>query len=171
MPVLERAELILDDWHRRLGHISIDMVEATAKATQGLVFVKHQEHMTRICDPCEYGKPTKSVRRYVDNTVKDALGELDLDVVTFNERAHNQHKYAVIFTCRATKARWAYTFAHKGNAKNAIKKMNKMTQTQYKRTVRVWRLDGGREFGPNDLSALTSEMGQLIEKTTPYQHN
>ena len=33
MPVLERAELILDNWYRRLGYILIDMVEVTAKAT------------------------------------------------------------------------------------------------------------------------------------------
>ena len=45
--------------------------------------------MTRIYDLCEYGKPTKSIRRYVDNTVKDVFGELDLDIVTFNKRVYN----------------------------------------------------------------------------------
>ena len=171
MPVLESAELTLDDWHRRFGHISMDMIEATAKVSTGLKYVKLQEKMTRICDPCENSTPTNSVRRYVDHKVEDALGQIDIDLVTFKERAHNQHKYAMILTCKATTARWNYTFTHKDDAKNCIKKFNKMTQTQYKRTVRVWRVDGGKEYGPNQLSALTAEMGQLLEVTTPYQHN
>ena len=82
--------------------------------------------MTRICDLYEYSKLTKSMRRYIDNTVKDAFGKLDLDIVTFNERVYNQYKYAVIFTCRVIRAKWVYIFAYKGNAKNAIKKINKM---------------------------------------------
>ena len=102
------------------------MVEATIKATQGLIFVKYQEYITKIYDLCKYGKPTKSVKRYINNTIKDTLDKLDLDIVTFNKRAHNQHKYAIIFTYRAIKARWAYIFAYKENTKNAIKKMNKM---------------------------------------------
>ena len=82
--------------------------------------------MTRIYDPYEYSKPTKSIRRYIDNTVKDTLGKLDLDIITFNKRAYNQHKYVIIFTCRVIRTKWVYTFAYKGNAKNAIKKMNKI---------------------------------------------
>ena len=82
--------------------------------------------MTRIYDPCEYDKLTKSIKRYIDNTIKDALDKLDLDIITFNERVYNQYKYTVIFTCRTIKTKWVYTFAYKENAKNAIKKMNKI---------------------------------------------
>ena len=82
--------------------------------------------MTRICDLYKYDKFIKFVKRYIDNTVKDAFGELDLNVVTFNKRVYNQYKYAIIFICRAIRARWVYTFAHKRNAKNAVKKINKL---------------------------------------------
>ena len=33
MPVFERAEFILDNWHRRFSYILIDMIEATTKVT------------------------------------------------------------------------------------------------------------------------------------------
>ena len=57
----------------------------------------------RIYDPCEYGKLTKSIKRYIDNTIKDAFGKLD--VVTFNKRAHNQYKYIIIFIYRIIRAK------------------------------------------------------------------
>ena len=66
------------------------------------------------------------MKRYIDNTIKDVFGKLDLDIVTFNERVYNQYKYAIIFTYKIIRTRWVYTFAYKGNAKNAVKKMNKL---------------------------------------------
>ena len=80
----------------------------------------------RIYDSYKYDKSTKSVRRYIDNTVKDVLDKLDLDIITFNKRVYNQHKYAIIFIYKTIKVRWAYTFAHKENTKNIIKKINKI---------------------------------------------
>ena len=40
MPVLESAEFTLDDWHRRFGYISMDMIEVTAKVSTGLKYIK-----------------------------------------------------------------------------------------------------------------------------------
>ena len=61
--------------------------------------------MTRIYDPYEYNKLTKSVRRYVDNTIEDTFNKLDLDVITFNKRVYNQYKYTIIFIYRAIKVK------------------------------------------------------------------
>ena len=80
----------------------------------------------RIYDLYKYDKSTKSVRRYIDNTIKNIFDKLDLDIITFNKRVYNQYKYTIIFTCKVIKTRWVYTFAHKENAKNAVKKINKL---------------------------------------------
>ena len=61
--------------------------------------------MTRIYDPYEYNKLTKSIKRYIDNTIKDTFDKLDLDIITFNKRAHNQYKYTVIFIYKTIKAK------------------------------------------------------------------
>ena len=82
--------------------------------------------MTRIYDSYKYDKPTKSVKRYIDNTIKDAFDKLDLDIITFNKRAYNQYKYTIIFICRVIRARWVYIFTYKENAKNVVKKINKL---------------------------------------------
>ena len=80
--------------------------------------------MTRIYDLYKYDKSIKSVKCYIDNTIKDVFDKLNLDVITFNKRVYNQYKYAIIFTYKAIKARWAYTFKDKGDTKKAIKKIN-----------------------------------------------
>ena len=81
------------------------MVEAIIKVTLKLKFVKYQKYITRIYDLYEYDKPTKSIRRYIDNTVENALEKLDLNVISFNKRVYNQHKYTVIFTYKIIRVR------------------------------------------------------------------
>ena len=105
--------------------------------------------MTRIYNPYKNSIFINSIRRYVDYKVKDTLGRIDIDLITFKERAYNQHKYAMILTYKAIIIKQNYTFIYKDDAKNCIKKFNKMIQTQYKRTIRIWRVDGGKEYGPN----------------------
>ena len=58
--------------------------------------------------------------------IEDIFSKLDLDIITFNKRAHNQYKYTIIFIYKIIKARWVYIFAHKEDAKNAVKKINKL---------------------------------------------
>ena len=67
-----------------------------------------------------------NLKRYIDNTIKDIFDKLDLDIITFNKRAHNQYKYTIIFICKIIKTKWVYIFTHKENTKNVIKKMNKI---------------------------------------------
>ena len=58
--------------------------------------------MIRICDLYKNSTPTNNVRRYIDYKVKDALKRIDIDLITFKKRAHNQHKYVIILTYKAT---------------------------------------------------------------------
>ena len=61
--------------------------------------------MTRIYDLYEYNKLTKSIKRYIDNTIKDTLDKLDLDIITFNKRVYNQYKYIIIFIYKIIRAK------------------------------------------------------------------
>ena len=65
------------------------MVEATAKASIDFKFVKIQENQTRIYNPCENTKPTNRIRRYIDHRVENALEKININLITFNKRAHN----------------------------------------------------------------------------------
>ena len=57
--------------------------------------------MIRIYNPYKNSTPTNNIRRYVDYKIKDALRRIDIDLITFKKRAYNQHKYAIILTCKA----------------------------------------------------------------------
>ena len=61
--------------------------------------------MTRIYNLYENSTPINSVRRYVDYKVENALKRIDIDLITFKERAYNQYKYAIILTCKTITAR------------------------------------------------------------------
>ena len=61
--------------------------------------------MTRIYNLYKNNIPTNNIRRYVDYKVEDTFKRIDIDLITFKERAHNQYKYAIILTCKAITTR------------------------------------------------------------------
>ena len=105
--------------------------------------------MTRIYNPYENSIFINSVRPYIDYKIKNTLKRIDINLITFKERAYNQHKYAIILTYKAIITKQNYTFTYKDNIKNYIKKFNKIIQIQYKRTIRVQRVDNGKKYKPN----------------------
>jgi hypothetical protein len=47
-------------------------------------------------------------------------------------------------------------------------KYQKMVKTQFGRTVKKWRMDGGKEYSPTKLTVLIEDLGQVVELTTLY---
>ena len=61
--------------------------------------------MTRIYDLYKNNILINNIRRYVDYKVKDALKRINIDLITFKKRAHNQYKYVIILTYKTITAR------------------------------------------------------------------
>jgi hypothetical protein len=83
-------------------------------------------------------------------------------------RGFNGTSWVIIFTDDHSRARWMYTFATKGEAFAHIVKFVEMVETQYEKKIKIFRLDGGTEYGGAKLIAYLDARGTLLEPTVPY---
>ena len=61
--------------------------------------------------------------------VFDVFEKVWIDTFKITPTGYNGHKYGMIFTDKATYARWGYTFKHKGDAYECIKKLIALVKT------------------------------------------
>ena len=94
--------------------------------------------------------------------------EVHIDVVMISPQGIGKKKYATVFTEKATSIRWAYFHQLKNGAYNALVKYQKMVKTQFKRVIKKWRMDGGKEYSPTKLTDLADDLGQVVKLTTLY---
>ena len=166
---IEKAPIDIELWHRRFGHLGLDTVKATQGMVKGLIYQKKTPPTeTRVCDPCEKGRPLKFINKKAIRRASEALERVHLDVVHFTPRGLNGENYATLFTDEATSTKWGYTFAVKSQAFDSVKQFDQLCRTQYNRSVKSWRLDGGREYSPKEMAKFAEALGQVVEIATPY---
>ena len=74
-----------------------------------------------ICHVCKTVRPKRYVLRVFD--------QIYIDVVKIKLVGYNKYVYRLILIDGATKARWAYTFKHKGDAFKYITKFIQYVKT------------------------------------------
>ena len=174
---LQDKNLTLDLWHRRLGHLSLRNIKETEKLTTGISYNEKNAppKLSNICEPCELAKPLRHVRKSTNSRPRRPLDSISVDVVMINpigkiliNNFWTSVKYCTMFTDAATSARWGYFHHNKNEAGDAIQNFNALMKTQYDAVVKSWRLDGGKEYSPQNLGKIATKLGQIIETTTPY---
>lgn len=171
---IHEAPITLELLHRRLGHISFDNVKHTMKHSRGLSYQPGSSDedldVTRLCDPCEFSKPQKTIRRYPREREIAYGDRIYTDVFFCNPSGYNKHTAGMIFTDGKTGARWGYTFAEKGDAYNALVAFTRMFKTQNGYLPKCFRLDGGREFGGDKCIEWCKQFGIHHEPTSANFH-
>lgn len=157
----------LELWHRRLLHVSDESVKDTADITKGILIEASQSE-PGLCHACRIGNPIRGVSRTPQERKQKPFDLVHLDVEKVTPTGFNGHNWATLFTDDATRVRWAYSFKGKKEAYHAVVHFNKMVQTQYNTVVKVYRIDGGKEYGGKKLIAHLESQGTLPQVTTPY---
>jgi hypothetical protein len=125
--------------------------------------------VTRLCDSCEQGRPIRSIRKRINNRPSHALDRVYIDVVIVTPKSFpGKARYSLMCTDSATIARWLWTFEKKGDVFYALQKHVRFCKTQYRRIIKEYCLDDGREYTLVQLNELAAKLGQLIRRTTLY---
>ena len=96
------------------------------------------------------------------------LDRIHVDVAQIKPQGFNGHNFGSLFTDDASRQRWFFSHRDKGGAKLAIDCMIKRFKTQWNKIVKIWRLDGGKEYGVHDLKKKMDDLGSILEITTSY---
>jgi hypothetical protein len=91
-----------------------------------------------------------------------------VDVVTVRTIAWNGSKYFTLATDLCALRRHVYDSPRKNGAALHLKELIAFVFTQYGKQVAVLRIDGGGEYGGNELLALACEKGIKLQVTAPH---
>ena len=158
-------------WHKRLGHISMEATKAVAKATYGINVAvadrlqKSEPH--ELCDSCMSGKMTKSPSR-VPRTRSDKKGEawhMDTSMASHTTTIGG-HTYILTATDEATSMCYLYHMERKSQLPQMIKQHLNFCRS---RGIQVAYINGDNELTQSaELRAMYVEWGIQVRPTAPY---
>lgn len=120
------------------------------------------------CEACRQATAKRIVSRASSIRPVQPYAEVSVDLVTVSDTAIGQERYFTLFTDSTTLYRHVFFSPSKSGASAHVREHVRYVQTQLGRTIKVLRLDGGREYGGRPLKAFAAEQGMRLHVTTPH---
>ncbi|UYV73992.1 hypothetical protein LAZ67_11001747 [Cordylochernes scorpioides] len=165
------AQLSLDIWHQRMGHVN------PIKLTQMFennVFeddIKIREKPdSLLCEACIYGKQNRKVFHASTSPNSTYPGELIYSDVCgpMSKRSPGGSFYFVSFKDDFSRFRVAYFIRHKSDVLEKFKEFVKRVRTETGNKIKRFRTDNGTEFLNKNFSDYLKSLGIVHELTAPY---
>ncbi|UYV81871.1 hypothetical protein LAZ67_20002749 [Cordylochernes scorpioides] len=165
------AQLSLDIWHQRMGHVN------PIKLTQMFennVFeddIKIREKPdSLLCEACIYGKQNRKVFHASTSPNSTYPGELIYSDVCgpMSKRSPGGSLYFVSFKDDFSRFRMAYFIRHKSDVLEKFKEFVKRVRTETGNKIKRFRTDNGTEFLNKNFSDYLKSLGIVHELTAPY---
>lgn len=166
----EHASVSVEEWHRRFGHSSIDLIKQAAKqdAVIGLKFDSLNE--VNDCENCAAGKLTRSShpsRRNLKASENSAIMHVDT-CGPFSAESLGGSKYYVAGVDEYSNYKLIRFVANKHEIADVVKQMISQLEAESKRTLKVLVTDNGSEFVNSNLSEFLKVRGIVHDRSTRY---
>ena len=150
--------------HRKFGHVGMKTVN---HMFPNAVFPEGMNGEDFQCDVCIKGKSKRnSFGERIKSEVKferihsDVCGPFPLDI--------HGNKYFVSFIDERTRFSWIYLLKKKEEVFEKFSNFKKMIQTQFDKSIRILRSDGGGEYKSKEFEQFMEKEGMVHEFTAPY---
>lgn len=152
-------------WHQRT-HMPLTKLETAADTSTGMVLTGTKELLS--CSDCKQADGKRIRSRIPTTRPLVPYEEVSTDVVTVSNEGVGRVHYYTLFTDSTTLYRHVYFSPTKDGAGHHFKQHDAYTNTQLGRRTKRYRIDGGREYGRNQLKAYAVEHGIELMMTTPH---
>ena len=154
-----------DLWHSRLGHASLSRLQLLAS----------QSHLGSVnfdkfdCMSCQFGKQTK-----LPFNKSDSFSSAPFDLVHSDVWGpapfitEGGSRYFVIFVDDYSRFTWIYLLKHRSDLVSIFQTFHKMIQTQFSRTIKVFRSDNAQEYHDKSFLSILESNGTLPHYSCPY---
>ncbi|UYV60408.1 hypothetical protein LAZ67_1001058 [Cordylochernes scorpioides] len=170
------AQLSLDIWHQRMGHVN------PIKLTQMFENNVFEENIkirekpdSLLCEACIYRKQNIKVFHASTSPNSTYPGELIYSDVCgpMSKRSPGGSLYLVSFKDDFSRFRVAYFIRHKSYVLEKFKEFVKRVRTETGNKIKRFRTDNGTEFLNKNFSDYLKSLGIVHELTAPYtpEHN
>jgi hypothetical protein len=162
-------------WHRRLGHVSMDLISKSSKNcfVKGLPNLKFEKD--KICDACQFGKQTKTsfkTKQFSSTTKPLQLLHMDLFGPSKTASLSGKH-YAFVIVDDFSKFTWVLFLNLKNEVLKVFKNFCKKVQNEKQYSITTIRSDHGGEFDNIAFDDFCKENGyehHFSAPRTPQQN-
>lgn len=158
---------VTEEWHKKLGHPSYNILAKTAKITSGIPEEKLKKQDLN-CESCLSGKFTRNQSRINKDRATTPLYRICVDTVYITPTSFSGYKYITGFTDDNTSFREIEFSKEKSDIFDIVKNKIEYYRTQFGKYPNVIRMDNGREFSPVKLQEYLTEKGIILETSAPY---
>ncbi|UYV67002.1 hypothetical protein LAZ67_4003628, partial [Cordylochernes scorpioides] len=165
------AQLSLDIWHQRMGHVNpIKLTQMFENNVFGEDIKIREKPDSLLCEACIYGKQNRKVFHASTSPNSTYPGELIYSDVCgpMSKRSPGGSLYFVSFKDDFSRFRVAYFIRHKSDVLEKFKEFVKRVRTETGNKIKRFRTDNGTEFLNKNFSDYLKSLGIVHELTAPY---
>lgn len=164
------TENVLNEWHRKLGHISMSKLKQLVDLSEGIPVKLSDCKISMVdCSVCLKSKqkrlPFNSVRakakRPLEIVHTDVCGPIDTPT-------HDGMHYYVSFLDDFTHFTQVYLMKSKSEVMNYLKEYVRETEAFFNLKTHKIRCDNGGEYSDKEMKGWCMARGIIIEHTAPY---
>jgi len=159
----------LELWHQRLGHVSCKTLREMNK--QGLIELnKIPEDVDFICEGCQYRKQHRlSFKKNIPsrNMRPGELIHSDMGG-PMSTQSIGGSRFYVNWIDDVSGFRHIHFMKHKSDVFEKFQEFHAMTKNKFGRSIKILRVDNGKEYMNNNMMQYLSKHGIQMETTAPY---
>lgn len=158
-------------WHRRLGHLSFDLLSrlSTLDLIRGLPKLKFEKDL--VCAPCRHGKMVAASHPPVNQVMTEHPGELlHMDTVDPARVCSVGGKwYVLVIVDDFSRYSWVFFMESKDEAFPFVRDLIlRLRNERPKDAMRAIRSDNGTEFKNARFKAFCNDLGLEHQFSSPY---
>ena len=158
-------------WHRRLGHLSFDLLVrlSSLDMIRGLPKLKFEKDL--VCHPCRHGKMVAASHPPVTQVMTTRPGELlHMDTVgPARVRSEGGKWYVLVIVDDFSRYSWVFFMEGKDEAFSHARDLILRLQTELpKNAIRAIRSDNGTEFKNSQFDTFCASLGLEHQFSSPY---
>lgn len=158
-------------WHRRLGHLSFDLLArlSSLDLIRGLPKLKFEKDL--VCHPCRHGKMVAASHSPVNQVMTKQPGELlHMDTVgPARVRSDGGKWYVLVIVDDFSRYSWVFFMESKDEAFSHARDLILRLQNECpKNAMRAIRSDNGTEFKNSHFEAFCKSLGLEHQFLSPY---
>ena len=158
-------------WHRRLGHLSFDLLTrlSSLDLIRGLPKLKFEKNL--VCSPCRHGKMVAASHSPVNQVMTDHPGELlHMDTVgPARVRSAGGKWYVLVIVDDFSRYSWVFFMETKDEVFPLVRNLILRLQNELsKHAMRAIRSDNGTEFKNARFDNFCNGLGLEHQFSSPY---
>jgi transposase InsO family protein len=158
-------------WHRKLGHLSFDLLSRLSKLNlvQGLPRLRFEEEL--VCAPCRHAKMVASSHPPLTDVMTECPCELlHMDLVGLARvRSTGWKWYVLVVVDDYSRYAWVFFLEEKGEMFGFVRDLVlRLRNKRHRHAIRVIRSDNGLEFRNSRFETFCHDLGLEHQFLSPY---